>query len=359
MPVSRLALERLARAAMGAKEEFSTRYFRRVSVEKLGEALHRMRVWAPARRLSDAIDRAAIQVHSIGMGRKIAAGKLTRTLCVRIYVTQKLPLSLIPKAARIPGHIAGVPTDVVESPPAFLALPAPPCTLRKTRLQRPLCPGISASNAAVNAGTIAALCRSTRPGETTRRYLLGNNHTFADLGAAVPGSAILQPSPRDGGKAADQVASLARFTAIDERDTASNRVDAAIAELVTGAAFQSDVCCMGSPQGVAEPRVGLGVQKHGRTTGFSLGIIDDVSVDVVVPLSRSQPQRVARFVQQVRIRPAPGMSVFAAGGDSGSLVTTRNGNKAVGMLFACPDDGSFAIANPIGAVFAALQIDFA
>ena len=74
MPLSRTALERLARTALSAKEEFSRRHFRRVSVEKLGEVLGRLRVWAPARRLSDAIDRAAIQVHSIGMGRKVENG---------------------------------------------------------------------------------------------------------------------------------------------------------------------------------------------------------------------------------------------------------------------------------------------
>jgi hypothetical protein len=211
----------------------------------------------------------------------------------------------------------------------------------------------------VNAGTIAAICRSTRAGEGARRYLLGNSHTFADLGAALPGSPILQPSPRDGGKAGDKVASLARFTPIDERDTAVNLVDAAIAELTAAANVKSDICCVGTPQGIVEPKIGTAVQKHGRTTGHSLGIIDDVSVDVVVPLSRSNPARVARFIQQVRIRPAGGSSLFAQGGDSGALVTTRSGNKAVGMLFACPDDGSFAIANPISAVLRALEIDFA
>ena len=76
-------------------------------------------------------------------------------------------------------------------------------------------------------------------------------------------------------------------------------------------------------------------------------------------VTRTNPARVARFVQQIRIRPAGGASLFAQSGDSGALLTTRNGNRAVGMLFACPDDGSFAVANPIAAVFAALQIEFA
>ena len=44
-------------------------------------------------------------------------------------------------------------------------------------------------------------------------------------------------------------------------------------------------------------------------------------------------------------------------GDSGALVLTKPGNLAVGLLFACPDNGSFAYANPILAVLDALEID--
>lgn len=350
---------KLLRNALAAKEDFSGFHFGRISLDHLGTLRSRARIWGPARRLADVVERAATQIHAIGIGRKIEEGKLTKTLCVRIYVTQKLPKALVPKDAFVPKRIGGVPTDVIESPPAFLAWPMPPCSFRKTRGQRPLCPGISAANESVHAGTIAAICRSTRAAEAGRRYLLGNSHTFADLGAAMPGSAILQPSPRDGGTAADKVAALSRFSRIDESDTAGNRVDAAIAELTAAANVKPDICCVGTPQGVVEPKIGTAVQKHGRTTGHSLGIIEDVSVDVVVPLSRSNPARVARFVEQVRIRPAGGSSLFAQGGDSGALVTTRPGNKAVGLLFACPDDGSFAIANPIAAVLSELEIDFA
>jgi hypothetical protein len=358
MPIDRRAREKAIRTALAAKEDFSGFHFGRISFARLGRAVARTRIWGPARRLSETIERAETQIHAIGIGRKLAGGKLTSTLCVRVYVTQKLPKRLVPRGARVPGRIGGVPTDVIESPPAFLAQPLQPCSIKKTRGQRPLCPGISAANESVNAGTIAALCTSTRPGEGGRLYLLGNSHTFADLGAALPGSAILQPSPRDGGKSTDKVASLSRFAPIDERDTAGNRVDAAIAELTAAASVKPDICCVGTPQGAREPRIGMAVQKHGRTTGHSQGVVEDVSVDVVVPLSRSHPQRVARFVEQVRIRPAAGVSLFAQSGDSGALVTTRTGNHAVGLLFACPDDGSFAIANPIAAVLSELEIDF-
>jgi hypothetical protein len=343
--------ERLVSDVRAAKAEFSERHFRAAR-----EGRHW--IWAAARRVGDAIARATTHVHSIGVGRKLVDDKPTDALCVRVYVTQKLPKKLLPQSARIPSSVAGIPTDVIESPPAFLAI-APPCSLRKTRGQRPLCPGISAANAAVNAGTIAALCRSTRAGEEARRFLLGNSHTFADLGAAAPGSAILQPSPHDGGTAADQVATLSRFVSIDERVTAVNLVDAAIAELTVPAAAMADICGIGAPRGLGQAVLRGAVQKHGRSTGFTAGVIEDPDVDLVLPLSRSHPDRVARFVRQIRIRPAAGVSVFAQGGDSGALVTTRPHNKAIGLLFACPDNGSFAIANPIDEVLRQLEIDFA
>jgi hypothetical protein len=101
----------------------------------------------------------------------------------------------------------------------------------------------------------------------------------------------------------------------------------------------------------------LRVQKHGRTTGLTVGVVDDPSVDVLIPLRRSDPTRVTQFVDQIRVRPVPGMFVFAQSGDSGALVVTKVGCHPVGLLFACPDNGSFAYANPIQAVLDSLEID--
>jgi hypothetical protein len=316
------------------------------------------RIWTPARRVDDAVARADDNMHAIGIGFKVVKGKPTRTLSVRMYVTRKLPRSLVPAKARLPANLDGVPTDVIEAPPAYLAAAAlpPPCSIRRTRLQRPVCPGISASNAAVNAGTISMICRSRLPADAGKLFVLGNNHTLADLGAAQLGSAIVQPSPADGGDATGRIATLARFVPIDDRPTATNEVDVALAELVAGVASTAGICSIGIPQGTADPVFGTVVLKHGRTTGLTRGIIDDPSVDALVPLSRHNPGRMARFVKQIRIVPSAGMSLFAQPGDSGALVTTSPGNRVVGLLFACPDNGQFAYANPITSVIDALDI---
>lgn len=352
-PSKRRALSKRAlRDALSAKAVMSARHF--------GEAAERgqhQRVWGPARRVEDAIARAGVQIHAIGIGRKMVANQYTNVPSVRVYVTHKLPTALLPTAARIPDMIDGVPTDVIESPPAFLAAPAlPVCSALRGERQRPVQGGISGASELINAGTLGALCRSTRAGEEGRRFVLGNNHTLADLGAAPVGSAILQPSRRDFGTIDDRIASLSRFVPILENGTASNLVDAAIAELDATIEMQSQICSIGTPSGINEAALDMVVQKHGRTSGPTLGVIDDPSVDIVIPLSRANPQRVARFVRQIRIRPAPAKPLFAQGGDSGALVMSRSKGSAVGLLFACPDDGSFAYANPISEVLKALEI---
>jgi hypothetical protein len=315
------------------------------------------RAWFAHPRVHESIEQSGSQLHAVGIGRKLVDGKLTRTLCVRLYVTQKLPRRLLTDAGRLPDYIDGVPTDVVEAAPAYLAA-SPKCSLGKLREQRPAQGGISGAHEAIQAGTLAALCRSRKLGESADRFVLGNCHTLADLGLAAPGSAILQPSTHDGGTVnANRLASLARFVPIVETETASNRVDAAIAKLDAVDAMNAGICTLGTIQGTTNATHEARVHKHGRTTGYTGGIVDDPSVDLLIPLRRDEPSRLTRFVEQLRIRPLPGQFVFAQPGDSGALVLTKPANNAVGLLFACPDNGSFAYANPISALLDALDID--
>lgn len=358
--LKRRALNKRAVAdAIAAKGEFSSFHFEKSSLLRDRADPPRRRVWGASRRVRDAIAQAQTHIHGIGVGRKIVCGQYTNDPSVRVYVTQKLPEAQLPAAARVPRAIGGIPTDVVESAPAYLAAPPvpPTCSLRRTKWQRPLQAGISGSGAAVNAGTLGALCRSTRPSEQNELYVLGANHTFADLGQAPLGAPIVQPSPRDGGTATETIARLVRFAPIDERANAANLVDAALAVLDGAVPMEPRVCSIGSVIGVLDTWTEVTVAKHGRTTGLTRGVIDDPSVDVIVPLSRTNPDRVGRFVRQLRIRPSAGMAVFAQGGDSGALVITRNSALAVGLLFACPDNGTYAYASPIAEVLRALEIE--
>lgn len=295
-------------------------------------------------------------LHAIGIGRKVVDGKLTDTLSVRFYVTSKLTRRVLGRN-RLPESIDGIPTDVIESPPAYLAV-ASLCSLRKLREQRPALGGISGANESIAAGTLGARCRSRRPAESLDRFVLANCHTLADLGVAPLGSAIVQPASRDGGtSAANTLAILHRFVPVVESATAANRVDAAVAKLSIADSMSTGVCTVGQIRGTTSPTVEARIHKHGRTSGYTTGMIDDPVVETFIPLRREDPMHLTQFVDQLRIRPQVGQTVFAQPGDSGALVLTKPGNMAVGLLFACPDDGSFAYANPMTAVLDALEID--
>ena len=143
----------------------------------------------------------------------------------------------------------------------------------------------------------------------------------------------------------------------DQGVLATNQVDAAVAMLDNGIGVEADICTVGAVQGIAPPAMGQLVHKHARTTGYSSGVVDDIACDVLLPLSRAAPERQARFVNQIRIRARAGASLFAQLGDSGALIVEKPGNRAVGLLFACPDNGTHAFANPIRAVLDQLDID--
>lgn len=332
-----------------AKRELSARCFR--SEHPLVEALEMHQ------RIVDLQGRAGELVHAVGIGRKRVNGKLTDTISVRLYVARKLPKRLVGLAALMPSHIAGIATDVIEAPPAYFALPLAPCTMKRLTRQRPVQPGASLGNVNVIGGTLGARVRSRKPGEHGLRLMLSNNHVLADFGIAPIGSEICQPAVGDGGEPGDVVGRLLRFAPIVIGMQADNRVDAAVATVDGSVALSSSICTVGAINGMVSPSVDMAVHKHARTTGYSSGVIDDVDCDVLMPLSRTDPSRVARFTHQLRIRPRTGSSRFAQGGDSGALIVGKSSNAAVGLLFACPDNGSYAYANPIQDVLDTLDVE--
>jgi hypothetical protein len=62
--------------------------------------------------VSSAVVSAGRNVHAVGIGKKISRGSETSEKCVRIYVVQKLPLSLLSPRDVIPETIDGVLTGI-------------------------------------------------------------------------------------------------------------------------------------------------------------------------------------------------------------------------------------------------------
>jgi len=307
--------------------------------------------------VSAAVSAASNNVHAVGVGKKIVEGKVTDTPAVRIYVAQKIDLSLLPKKDQLPETIDGIPTDIIETPPAFFTATLPVCTTKRKQRQRPMVGGISIAQKDVTAGTIAYFCRSVRAGDDPAKiYVLSNNHVLADVNNAQIGDDIYQPGPLDGGTpVANKAARLHRFVAINLGGV-SNRVDAAIGELLTGVTIRRRMCKIGKITGVGLAEEDMLVRKHGRTTGYTEGIVTDESIDALIGMDHNNPNIVARFTNQMRIERIAPFPAIGLGGDSGSLVVKKATREAVGLYFAGPDSGIYGLANHIGDVINELEI---
>jgi PKD repeat protein len=212
--------------------------------------------------------------------------------------------------------------------------------------ERPAPNGFSVGHPDITAGTIGA-----RVTDGSNVYILSNNHVIANSNAANVGDPILQPGPYDGGTSADQIGTLSDYEPISF--SGNNTMDAAIAVVnsadLTGA---TPSYAYGAPgTSVASPSVGLAVQKFGRTTGYTTGSIVATNVTISVcyePSGFFGCNAAATFVDQFEVQSSSGD--FSAGGDSGSLIVTNDGNKnPVGLLFA--GGGASTFANPIDVVF--------
>jgi hypothetical protein len=309
--------------------------------------------------VASAVESASDNVHAVGVGKKRVEGRDTPVPAVRIYVAQKLPLSLIPPGDRLPSEIDGIPTDVIESPRA-LVMATPACSLDRQRRQRPILGGISTAHTRVTAGTLSCVCRSTAEGDDPEAvFVLSNNHVFADVNRGSPGDSLLQPGPLDGGVAGDEIAELHRFVRIALGGSTPNRVDAAIGRLLDGVPFLADVCTIGAITGTTQAVEDMPVRKHGRTSGYTEGEVTDESYDAIVGMDHHDSSVVALFQGQFRVERTLPFPAFGLGGDSGSLVVRRDAAEAVGLYFAGPPSGSYGIANHIAAVLDELQITLA
>lgn len=192
------------------------------------------------------------------------------------------------------------------------------------RRHRPLIPGCSIAHSDVTAGTLGGFV--TVDGEV---HVLSNNHVLANSDQGKTGDAALQPGPADGGSAPqDRVATLAK--AVELETERNNTVDAAIARVDDG--IETDPSAYpGGPlaEPLSGPPDGDDVEKVGRTTGHTTGRITAFEVDGI---NITYPEGPLVFDDQIEITGRTG--AFSNGGDSGSVIWTKQGRRPVGLLFA-------------------------
>lgn len=284
-------------------------------------------------------------IQGVGIGEKITDGEQLQEVVLKVYVEQKLPKSKldnpVPPKVRMPGLDEEVETDVEE----IGRMAKEPNTARV----RPAVPGFGLGHVKITVGTFGCLVR--KKGQKAL-YILSNSHVLADEGTGQIGDAIIQPGDHDGGKAsADVVAELAAWVPFQFTTTGyPNFVDAAIAKVKKAADVTSAVRLIGVPKGTSNVvRRGMRVQKTGRTTDYTTGVIKDINYRLALRYRKpgGGTGRVGLAEQVLCTR-------YTAGGDSGSAVFNMSG-KVVGLHFA--GSPSTSVFNRIEHVLAGLDIE--
>jgi hypothetical protein len=255
----------------------------------------------------------------------------------------------------IPEDLDGVPV-VVKVTGKIMAMPRKGGggVNPKSRFPRPVPIGVSTGNEGeCSAGTIGARVKDA----SGSVYALSANHVYALENQApitpIP-SNILQPGLYDTKcifNPNNIIGTLYAFKEIDFTGDFENpnTIDAAIALSSTvNLGNSTPTNGYGTPASdpvdpVTELEIDMPVQKYGRTTSLTKGMVIGINSFAYVSYSSG----IALFVNQIMVK---GKS-FIKAGDSGSLLVTNDSNaNPVGLLFAGTGSGMYAFANPIQAV---------
>jgi hypothetical protein len=267
-------------------------------------------------------------VHGVGVGRRRRAGERTDEFAVVVHVLHKLPEGEIPPAHLVPrelrfvaedGREHAVSTDVQERP-----RPTPEHDARldvRSRV-RPVPGGMSAGF----SGTLGAWVWDS---VTEQAVALSNRHVFG----SVAGTQITQPSSDDGGSAPDDViASVVR----------AGSLDASIAAPLDPSVVSSSIAGHGAVPEVLDAAIGMRVQKTGRTTGLTHGVVELIDYD-----SGHDGSHADLWID------GDGGD-FSDGGDSGAVYLAADADAIVGLHWGgAGDDG---VGHPIRAVFEELRV---
>src|SRR5918999_441341 len=290
-------------------------------------------------------------VIGMGVGQRTRKGEVVDELVIKVYVSNKLPKSLLDKKDLIPTTLEynnrKVSVDVEQSD-------VPQAQIFNLR-SRPIVGGSSIGPTNTVAGRIwlgtLGICITLDDKQT---YILSNNHVLSLANQLAIGTNVVQPSIPDGGLAPtnvsvnDLVATLSDLVPIDFGTYTItilgititlprvNYVDCALA-IVRGAfnGANREIHWVGYPAtSTIDPTqisfFGLNlifprqVCKMGRTTEFTVGNIVDISWDGYIDYStlfgNVNGSNMAWFQDQLKID--GGDRPFSLPGDSGSLVVS-------------------------------------
>ena len=242
---------------------------------------------------------------------------------------------------------------------------------QQTALLRPIPLGISGGNShslikdkkgrliGCFSGTLGSMVQDA----SNNQFILSNNHVLADQNTAKGGQSIVQPGLADVQclrAPSNEVATFSRAIKLKfgsgKNVGGKNFVDAAIAAIQPGEVSPQILFIGDIASSVDDtPAIGMSVQKMGRTTCLTSGVIAVLNTNVTVNYSETMKPKLAKFVNQIAITGKKGN--FGGPGDSGSLIVTQDFcPRAVALLFAGSADGSITFANPISDVLSKLSV---
>jgi hypothetical protein len=198
-----------------------------------------------------------------------------------------------------------------------------------------------------DAGTLGFL-GTLRDG---RMVGFSNNHVTGESNHTPSGMHILSPSPFDASPSSPPPLAigthleLVALSSGDPQQISLQEIDAAIF-LITDPNNVTSIQGNGSydtPPEAIQPTAGMRVKKVGRTTGLRNGTVaGQVVLPLAIPYKSNRFQSIVYFTDVWAVL-GEGGNTFSEPGDSGSLVVTLDGSKAVGIVFAGGNNVSYII----------------
>lgn len=282
--------------------------------------------------------------YTTGVGLKQTGGEFTTQIALFVHVPRKLPPEDVPEGELVPPEFGGFVTDVVEARPTLID---------DSARYDPLHGGIEISREqlaqdgifAPRSGTLGALVTSRVNGGDTQPLTCAHVVKQTDIHVYQPGMTDTSPTT-------DIVGTVAALR--NEFDPLF--LDCAVIDLDGSRGGEAVIEDIGAVRGavVDLPAIGEVVKKRGkrtlRTDGFVVRLISS--------------QYVPAYDQMELSGAVPSVTLFAGGGDSGSVVL-NSGDEVIGLLFAIPREdlgpklSSGGLAMPINNVQEALQVDIA
>ena len=308
--------------------------------------------------------------HMLSIAYKKTAGKKTKQLALVVHVFKKLPKKLIPAEHLIPetfsftpqlsGETFTITTDVCEADrPVMLA--CDDCDANLQSMERPLPGGYSISiSGSLDSGTIGGWVWDTR---TDQVVFISNAHVLGEISedglsaTVTAGTRVTQPSFEDGPGLQGSL--------FGEVIRQGSMFDAAIGSPYNIDNARLEIECIGSAvYATIDPEIGMEVEKVGRTTGRTCGVIENIDVEGLGPEGNNHFGSAIDFI----IAPDD-PDVFSNRGDSGSIIVKReetiiqDGQEiqdvrqpAVGLLWGSNFVTGAGLAHPIKRVFSTLNV---